>query len=637
LGNPERGTSGSESLLKYRATRLTVGLAAGISISVATAFAIGALVYSHRHLGALLESAREATQSQGELVREALAHQMLKKDRALIAKMVESFGAQKDIERVLLLDHFGQVRFSSGPNRDGVDLSLQSATCQACHQFPPEERAMSRVMEAQNGTLLRTVVPIRNQEECHECHDPSQSTNGILILDRDVSGLRAAMNRDLRWMLGVAGFLTFFLVLAVGMVLHLLVMRRLLSFQTTARLIADGDLARRIPVPGSDTISRMAREFNTMADSVTGLVTEVNEQRDRLETVINSIGDGIVVLDPQRKIIAANASFLSRTGDRREDIVGCACTDVTQGTCNPRDCPTLRCLHDGEQQVRISERRKADGTVAWEEVQASPIYGPDGRISRVVEVWRDISDRRAAEARMADSHRLASLGLLASGFSHELNTPLATVLTCLEGILREPAEGEDEEVDRSRIMASARIARDQIMRCRGITQHFLRLSRGQTSSGDLVDVGAIVRAVAKLVEPTAREHSVNVTHASVESEVTVRADEGDLQHALVNLLLNAVQACEPGGTVSLAIVEDSSVRILVTDDGCGCDMEDIKRIFEPFFSLREGGTGLGLFLSLNFVRKWEGDIIVRSVPDKGSTFEIVLPSLPLVEITKAAV
>jgi signal transduction histidine kinase len=89
--------------------------------------------------------------------------------------------------------------------------------------------------------------------------------------------------------------------------------------------------------------------------------------------------------------------------------------------------------------------------------------------------------------------------------------------------------------------------------------------------------------------------------------------------------------------VSLGIVEDSSVRILVTDDGCGCDVENIKRIFEPFFSLREGGTGLGLFLSLDFVRKWEGDIIVRSVPGGGSTFEIVLPALPLIETTKAAV
>jgi PAS domain S-box-containing protein len=606
---------------------MTAGLALGISVSVAVAFAVGAVVYSHRHFGTLLESARESTVAQGELVREALAHQMLVKDRTLINRMVESFGSQADIDRVLLLDKTGQVRYSSGLGTEGVDLSLESPTCQSCHQFPPSERASSRVMEVRNGTLLRTVVPIRNSPECHACHDSSQATNGILILDRDVSGLQAAMNRDLRWMLVVAGFLTFLLVLAVAGVLHMVVMRRLLSFQTTARLIAEGDLGQRIPVAGKDPISWLAHEFNTMADSMTELVSQVSHQRERLETVINGIGDGIVVLDPQRKIIAANASFLSRTGDEREEVLGCACTEITRGSCDPADCPTLRSLSSGKPQVRISERRKGDGTLAWEEVHASPIFGSDGEVSQVVEVWRDISERRAAEARLADSHRLASLGLLASGFSHELNTPLATTLTCLDGILRGKNGGGASAEDHSRIMTNVEIARDQIMRCRGITQHFLRLSRGQASTGDLVEVGSILSGVCRLVEPTAREGSVTIQVGEMEESVRVRADEGDLQHALVNLLLNAVQACDGGGTVSLKVITDASVRIQVTDDGCGCGEDDLKRIFEPFFSLREGGTGLGLFLSLNFVRKWGGDILVQSVPDQGSTFEIVLPTL----------
>ena len=107
----------------------------------------------------------------------------------------------------------------------------------------------------------------------------------------------------------------------------------------------------------------------------------------------------------------------------------------------------------------------------------------------------------------------------------------------------------------------------------------------------------------------------------------MRADEAELQHTLINLMLNAIQACRAGGRVTLEIEDDSSVRIRVADNGCGIAPDDQKRIFEPFFSLRKGGTGLGLFLSLNFVRQWGGDILVTSVLGRGSTFEVVLPSV----------
>ena len=217
-------------------------------------------------------------------------------------------------------------------------------------------------------------------------------------------------------------------------------------------------------------------------------------------------------------------------------------------------------------------------------------------------MWRDITERRAQEAKLADSHRLASLGMLASGFSHEMNTPLATVLTCVEGILHEARRRKDEGGEWGEIAESASIAREQILRCRGITQHFLRLSRNQPTPGDLVDVGRTVASVARLVEPTAREHAVTVVAAPVQDGLHVRVDEAEFQHTLINLLLNGIQACRPGGRVTLAADADSHVHVRLTDDGCGIAPDDQKRIFEPFFSMRKGGTGLGLFLSLKIGR-----------------------------------
>jgi len=611
--------------MPLRLTRMTAALAVGITAAVATVFATGAYLYSQHHFQTLIETARDTSLGQGELIREALEHQMIENDRSLIGRMVESFGRQTKVESLLILDRHGQVRYSSGPVAPGTDLSIASPTCQACHRYPPDQRASSRVIDVRDGTLLRTVVPFRNREACHACHDPDHNINGILILDRDVGELALAMNRDLRWMVAGSGALTLLLVAGIAGVVRVVVLRRLQRFETAARQIAAGDLERRVPAAGSDTISWLAQEFNTMADSMTGLVSEVRHQRERLETVINSIDDGIVVLDPQRNILAANAAFLRRTGRVRDEVVGCGCRELAPGACTAHDCPTQACLQSGQGQVRICERRTDEGRVAWEEVHASPVRGPDGDIVQVVEVWRDITDRRAAEARLAESHRLASLGVLASGYSHELNTPLATVLTCVESILREARANGDGAADQARIGETAAIAREQILRCRAVTQHFLRLSRGQSSPGDIVEIGPVVTAVARLVEPTARAHAVEVRVAPVGEGLRVRADEAELQHTLVNLLINAIQACPTGGRVAVEITADTMIHIRVSDDGCGIAPDDQKRIFEPFFSMRKGGTGLGLFLSLNFVRHWGGDIQVRSAPDQGSTFEVLLP------------
>jgi PAS domain S-box-containing protein len=621
--------------MRFRLAGSALSLAIGVTVVAASVSGLAAYLFSTHHFESLLDTTRQAGVAQGELIRAALEHQMIEKDRSLIAQMIRDFGRQPGVANVMLLDRLGAVKYRSGPQPGPQELSISSPTCQACHALPPEERTASHAIETREGTVLRTMVPIRNHDACYRCHDPSQKVNGILVFDLDVSPLRAAMNEDFRWMIAGSGGLIFLLVGGIALLIRLVVVRRLQRVESTARRIVSGDLDQRVHDEGSDTISYLAREFNTMADSVTGLLGEVRTQRERLETVINSIDDGIVVLDSQRKVIAANDSFLQRTGRYRDQVLGCCCTDLGPGMCTVNDCPTMSCLALGDRQVRICQLRDADGRARWEEVHASPIRNAAGELVQVVEVWRNITDRRAAEARMAESHRLSSLGMLASGFSHELNTPLATVLTCVEAILRDTRQLPPDSPDAARMASYAATAREQVLRCRGITQHFLRLSRGQASPGDLVDLQRMIAAVERLVEPTAREHAVSITVRPVPPGLHVRADEAELQHTLINLMLNAIQACSQGGKVSLAVDGGETVHIRVTDDGCGLAPDDQKRVFEPFFSLRKGGTGLGLFLSLNSVRRWGGDIVVDSALGRGSMFEVVLPAATALEAKTA--
>jgi len=334
-------------MMKLRFASMTVGLALGVTAAVVVACTVAAYIFSVHHFQSLLETAHNTALAEGELIRTALEHQMVGNDRTLIAQMVESFGKQSRIEQLVVLDRSGVERYSSKPGAVGNDFRIDSPTCQACHRDPPERRESSRVVETRGGTILRTVVPIRNREQCYRCHDPSQKINGILILDYNAGEVRAAMTRDLRWMVAGTGALTFVIVGAIALVIRVSVMRRLQRFETTARLISQGDLERRVPAEGSDTLAWMAREFNAMADSVSGLVGEVRTQRERLETVINSIDDGIVVLDAERKIMAANDAFLQRANSSREQVLGCCCYALEPGPCNLSDCPTLACLRLG--------------------------------------------------------------------------------------------------------------------------------------------------------------------------------------------------------------------------------------------------------------------------------------------------
>jgi len=251
-------------------------------------------------------------------------------------------------------------------------------------------------------------------------------------------------------------------------------------------------------------------------------------------------------------------------------------------------------------------------------------------VCQVVEIWRDITERAAEEARLAEIERLESLGALASGFSHEMNTPLATMLTCAEAILgRIPAAGAAEggaETLTAEIREMAATIRSQALRCRKITEQFLRFARGVPPTAEPVDLAAAVGSVVALVGPAARQAGVAL-HTEIPAKIPpVHANAEAVQHVVLNLLVNAIQSFEGrSGAIALSVEVGSDVRLRIRDQGRGIAREARAYLFEPFRTTRPGGTGIGLFLSRAIVRRFGGDVrLAWSEEGVGSCFEVVL-------------
>ena len=250
-----------------------------------------------------------------------------------------------------------------------------------------------------------------------------------------------------------------------------------------------------------------------------------------------------------------------------------------------------------------------------------------GGVSHVVEVWRDITDRRSAEARLADTERMASLGMLASGFSHEVNTPLGSIRMCLDAIRRICSAPEFITPEQRQTLAEyARTGTTQVDRAAAITEQFLNLSRGKSLPRTALDLPKCVAVVAGLCRQRAQGAGVAIEVSAFDGELTVSANESSVQQVLLNLLLNAIDASKSGQRIAITFTVDRERAVVhIADEGHGIAESDLPRIFEPFFSRRKGGTGLGLFVSKNFAERWGGDIVVESRPGGGATFSVVCP------------
>jgi len=263
---------------------------------------------------------------------------------------------------------------------------------------------------------------------------------------------------------------------------------------------------------------------------------------------------------------------------------------------------------------------RPDGEVRWLADLGEVGADPEGRPLYVTGICLDITERRAAEERLQESHRLQAAGQLAGGIAHEANNQMSVVLGAVHFLQRRKDLPEPAAADIDLIRRAAE-------RTATITQQLLAFSRRQLLRPENVDLNELVRTAEPLLRRSLDEGQRLVIRTG-DVPGSIRADRNQLEQVLLNLILNARDAMPDGGEVSIETGGGDEIAVLtVRDTGTGMDQETLRRAFEPFFTTKEigQGTGLGLSVVHGIVSQSGGQIHAESAPDAGTAFVLRFP------------
>src|SRR5262249_26449937 len=247
-------------------------------------------------------------------------------------------------------------------------------------------------------------------------------------------------------------------------------------------------------------------------------------------------------------------------------------------------------------------------------------------VGRLV-IMDDITERMELEAQLSQADKLSSIGLLAAGVAHEVNTPLAVISSYTQMLAKQL------QTDGAKSGLLEKIIK-QTFRASEIVNNLLNFSRTTGAEFGEVSVNKVIHDTLALLE-----HQFKVAHISVESDLEgslppIQGNAGRLQQVFLNLFLNAKDAMNGGGTLSVATANGESVSVRISDTGSGIAQEHIQKIYDPFFTTKTApadgqsrGTGLGLSVTYGIIQEHAGKIRVESRPGEGTTFTLDFPMI----------
>jgi len=353
---------------------------------------------------------------------------------------------------------------------------------------------------------------------------------------------------------------------------------------------------------------------------------ELYETRAMYQAALNDlIQEDVLVINMDYRIAEVNRALLENLGLKREDVIGHYCYEITHHQDVPcsgkhHPCPLMQTLDTKKPSQTTHVHLDRNKNPRHYSISTYPLF-EDSDIIGAVEISRDITADINLQKAMMQQEKLASVGRLSAGVAHEINNPLTTILTTAM-LIQEDLDPEDPNYGELEIVAH------ETLRCRKIVTSLLDFARQTQPNKKDNDLHEVIYQSVLLTRKQAAFNNIQVEYEPGDKIPRLMIDKGQIQQALINLVLNATESTGEGGRIVVAtsFLEPSKmVEISISDNGPGIAPENLVRIFDPFFTTKESGTGLGLAITHGIIEQHDGSIDVKSRPGKGTCFTIRLP------------
>ncbi|MFN3396189.1 MAG: ATP-binding protein, partial [Thermodesulfovibrionales bacterium] len=473
------------------------------------------------------------------------------------------------------------------PDMVGKNLYMTDQTCFKCHRsFEVEKRIL---LEEKGENFGVYVAPTGEDKVLAYSTADIGSSKWIIAVSAPYSEVTLAIQRSMKlysWLI-ISIFATTTIVTAMLIVMN----RKRVQAEERAR--------------HQEELERYAENLEK---EVAIRTKELSTEKEKLNTIVNAMGSGIVLLNKEGKIEWANQKMEEIAGI---DITGKYCEEVCA------DCTIVSSYSEKNMQTEVlsnlfGERDK------YFQITTAPIKDEKGEVHGYIRLVQDVTEMKKMEEQMMHSEKMASLGRLTAGIAHEIGNPLTSVFSFVQ-ILKEMEQDEFKKESLETIYF-------HIGRIADILKQLSGFSKMPPLEFKSWNINGLIESALTLIQYDKRAKGVMIVKELAPDIPEIITDGNQLSQVFINIILNAFDAMPKGGTLTLrSFVRDGHITIEFVDTGLGIPKENLSRIFDPFYTTKERGTGLGLAVSYSIIKKLDGSLTVESEPNKGTKFRITLP------------